>query len=126
MHCLLWVEPFKAFLFPLQLVLCRVTAEINFPLHYICSADYDIWSFGVIEWILDYFDNGALLKPALVGVVSRVLVMNKLNITKTRPYDIVQFFYGCNKDIFQIKKMRYFSLFFAQSIDCGYTLEPPY
>ena len=69
-----------------------MTAEKRFPIHYICSVDYDFWSFGVIESILDYFDNGSLLKKALGAVVSRVLAMNKLNITKTRPCNILQFF----------------------------------
>ena len=78
-----------------------MTAEKSFPLHYVCSADYDFWSFGVIELISDYFDNGALLKPVLGGVVSCVLGMNKLNITKTRPSNILQIFTVVKKIFFR-------------------------
>ena len=33
-------------------------------------------------------------------------------------------FHGCKNDNFQMKFLIFF-LFFAQNIDCGYTLEPP-
>ena len=33
------------------------------------------------------------------------------------------FFHGCKKDNLHMKKCDVF--FFAQNIDCGYTLEPP-
>ena len=46
------------------------------------------------------------------------------DITKTRPYDIQQFFTVVKKDDFQMKHCDIF-LIFAQNIDCGYTLDPP-
>ena len=58
-------------------------------------------------------------------------------ITKTRPCNIQQFFYGCKNDIIHMKNcgiflkvkrgfkgVYIFSYSFAQHIDCGYTLEP--
>ena len=33
--------------------------------------------------------------------------------------------FGSKTENFQWKKMIFFSFFFAQNIDCGYTLEPP-
>ena len=33
--------------------------------------------------------------------------------------------HGCINDNFQMKNSDIFSFFFAQNIDCGYTLEPP-
>ena len=107
MHCLQWIELFRAFFISTATGFVRVTAEKSFPLHYICSVDYDFWSFGVIQLILDYFDNGSLLKQALGAVVSRVLVMNKLNITKARPCNILQFF-TVVKRYFQIKNVIFF------------------
>ena len=56
--------------------------------------------------------------------VSHVIMKIVLIITKTRPCNILQFFMAV-KDNFQLKNCDFFFLFFAQIIDCGYTLEPP-
>ena len=49
----------------------------------------------------------------------------KLDITKTRPCNILQYFTAVKKDDFQMKNYDVF-LIFAQNIDCGYKLEPPH
>ena len=37
----------------------------------------------------------------------------------------IAIFHSCKKGNFQMKNFDIFLLFFAQNIDCGYTLEPP-
>ena len=41
------------------------------------------------------------------------------------PMQYPAIFHGCKNVNFQMKKYNIF-LIFAQNIDCGYTLEPPY
>ena len=40
------------------------------------------------------------------------------------PIQYTVIFHGCKNDNFQLKNFDFF-LIFAQSIDCGYMLEPP-
>ena len=52
------------------------------PLVHHRSADYIFWSFGIIEFILSYFENRVPLKSVLGGVASvalSLLVMNRLS-----------------------------------------------
>ena len=50
----------------------------------------------------------------------------RIDITKTcgLPMQYTAIFHGCKNDNFRMKIFDCF-LFFAQNIDCGYTLEPP-
>ena len=46
-------------------------------------------------------------------------------ITQKRPCNMQRFFKGCKNDFF-FMKFNFFFFFFAQNIDCGYTLEQPH
>ena len=41
------------------------------------------------------------------------------------PMQYTAIFYSCKNYYFHMKNFDFFSLIFAQNIDCGYTLEPP-
>ena len=59
----------NSYLFSLQLKLCRVAAVKILLVHH-HSADYIVFSFGIIGFILCDLENIILLKPTLGGVVS--------------------------------------------------------
>ena len=65
----------------LVLVLCRVAVVKRLPVHH-HSADYIFWSFGIVGFILSYFENKVLLKPVLGAwrpvLHISLLVMNRL------------------------------------------------
>ena len=50
----------------------RVAPVKSISVHHY-KADYIYWSFGIIGFILRYFENRLLLKPVLGGVVSVAL-----------------------------------------------------
>ena len=61
--------------------MCQMAIVQRFPVHY-HGADITFWSFGITEFILNYFENRVSLKLVLGGVASvhiSLLVMNKLN-----------------------------------------------
>ena len=58
-------------------------------------------------------------------------VINFLNLLvvsyyyENMPMQYITIFHSCKNDKFQMKNCDVSSIFFAQNIDCGHTLEPP-
>ena len=60
----------------------------------------------------------------LLGGMPHLLSSGVVHITKTRQCNIQQYFTAV-KMLFSDSFFKIFFLFFAQNIDCGYSLEPP-
>ena len=65
------------------------------------------------------------ISTSVHGSNPRCTELLREHITKTRPCNIQQYFTAVKNVNFQMKNYNIF-LFFAQNIDCGYTLEPPH
>ena len=67
-------------------MLCRVAHVKCLPVRH-DSADYIFWSFGIIEFIYDHFENRVLLKPMLECVAGvahfRTCLYTRLNTTES-------------------------------------------
>ena len=62
-------------------------------------------------------------RKSLLKRVEIPIWCGRIHYEKT-PMQHTAIFHGCKNDNFQLKFSDYFHIF-AQSIDCGYTLEPP-
>ena len=58
-------------------------------------------------------------------LANRIAIVWRLSdLYENIPMQYTAIFHGCKNDNFQLKCFDFFH-FFAQNIDCGYTLEPP-
>ena len=71
--------PYRTYLSSLQLMLCRVAVIKSIPVHHY-NADYMFWYFGIIVFILSYFENR-------IPVVDWVIIKNIQQLDKdNEPY----------------------------------------